>query len=123
MRITLASAHAVSALDVNGTEKAMPLRRLFGISLLSMAAALAGGVLGKSRAEVYTGTCACDYDSGAASCHAQQTVSGGAIEDLSRLCSAELGENARIVAGSVRTEPPQDVQDASYPDASPDRDE
>ena len=88
-----------------------------------MAAALACGVPGKSRAEVYTGTCACDDDSETDSCHAQQTVSGGTIEELSRVCSGELGQNARIVASSVRTEPPQDAQDASDPDASPDRDE
>ena len=100
----------------------MPLRRLFGIPLLSITAALASGVPGKSRAEVYTGTCACDYDSETDSCHAQQRVSGGTIEELSRVCLGELGENARIVAGSVRTERPQDMQDASYPDASPDRD-
>ena len=101
----------------------MTLQRLFGIPLLSMAAALASGVPGKSRAEVYTGTCACVYDSETDSCHAQQTVSGGTVEDLSRVCSDELGQNARIVASSVRTEPPQDAQDASDPDASPDGDE
>ena len=97
----------------------MPLRRLFGIPLLSITAALASGVPGKSRAEVYTGTCACDYDSAADSCHAQQTVSGGTIEELSRVCLGELGENARIVAGSVRIDPVQGVSD---PELSPDRD-
>jgi hypothetical protein len=101
----------------------MPLQRLFSISWLAMPAALACGVPGSSRAEVYTGTCACDYDSETDSCHAQQTVSGGSIDELSRVCSGELGENARIVASSVRTEPPRDVQDAGHPEASPDRDE
>jgi hypothetical protein len=114
-------AHAVSSVDVDETEKAMPLQRLFGIPLLSVAVALAGGVSEKSRAEVYTGTCACNYDSETDSCHAQQTVRGRTIEELSRVCSGDLGENARIVADSVRTEPPQDAQDVSYPDASPDR--
>jgi len=122
MRITRASAHAVSAIGVDGTERAMPLRRLFGISLLSVAAALACGVPGTGRAEAYTGTCACDHDSEADSCHAQQTVSGGTVEELSRVCSDELGQDARIVAGSVRAEPPQDVRDVGYPDAPPDRD-
>jgi hypothetical protein len=122
MRSTLTSAHAASAIGIIGMERAMPLLRLFGIPLLSMASALASGVPGQSRAEVYTGTCACDHDSEAASCHARQTVSGGTVEELSQLCSDELGQDARIVAGSVRTEPPQDMQDASYPDAPPDGD-
>jgi hypothetical protein len=99
----------------------MPFQGLFGVALLSAAVALASGASEKGRAEVYTAVCACNYDSEADSCHAQQAVSGASIEELSRVCSGELGENARIVADSVRTEPPQDAQDVSYPDASPDR--
>jgi hypothetical protein len=115
------AAHAVSTIDAEGTEKATPRQGLFGIPLLALAVFSAGGVPGQSRAEVYTGTCACDEDSETDSCHAQQTVSGRTIEELSQVCLDELGQNARIVAGSVRAEPPQEAQDASYPDASPDR--
>ena len=64
------------------------------------------GLRGVAYADTWTGTCVCNYDDPALSCHTSVFLTGTSVADLSQKCASATSSKGNLINLAKRTTPP-----------------